>query len=88
MSKEISKITLRDTIVSNNEVIHTLIDFVSKGQRKILKQISDENDIRKSTKPIFNTTLNILKFIDKLSIKKAKELITRSIETTNGLILK
>jgi len=40
-------------------VVHALIDFIGKGQRKCLKKIQNENDIRKATKPIFTTTLNI-----------------------------
>ena len=86
-SKQILKASISETLVSNNEVIFTLLDFIGKQQRWNLKCIND-NDIRKSTKPIFSTTLNILKYIEKMSIKKSKELITKAIETTNNLILK
>ena len=88
ISKKISKITLRDTIINNNETIHSLIDFIVKRQLKMLKDILEETNVKKSTKPIFKNALSILKSIEKLSIKNAKLMITKSIESTNALILK
>jgi CTD small phosphatase-like protein 2 len=87
MSKQIFKGTTEATITSNNIVISTLLEFIGNNQRKSLKNIINEKDIRKATKPIFSTTLNIWKYIERISIKKAKDLITKAIETTNKLII-
>jgi len=87
-SKHIEKKSIDWTIASNNNIIMTLLEHIGKNQRRNLKEIKNEADIRKATKPIFSTTLNICKYIEKISIKKSKHLITKAIESTNNLILK
>jgi Dullard-like phosphatase family protein len=87
-SHQISKPKIDLTLENNNQVISTLLEHIGKKQKANFKNISSENDIRKATKPIFNITLNICKYLDRMSIKKAKELITKAIENTNNLILK
>lgn len=86
-SKQILKRSYCETIISNNDVIITLISHIGKSQRLALKSLTSKKDIRKATSPIFSTALNILKFLNKMSIQKAKSLITKAIETTNKLII-
>ena len=64
-----------------------MINQIWFEQIKNLANINCKNDLRVSTKPIFNTSINILKNIDKLSIHKTKEILTKAITSTNNLIL-
>lgn len=58
-SKQVFKGSSVGTIKENNKVIMTLLDHIGQNQRKNLKSIKNEKDIRKATKPIFSTALNI-----------------------------
>ena len=68
-SSQIQKQSVEETLLQANNVITTLLEHIGKEQRKTLKDIKNEEDIRKATKPIFSTTLNICKYIDRMSIK-------------------
>lgn len=58
-SKQVQKGSYEETLETNNKIIQTLLDHIGSGQRKSLKSIHNESDIRKATKPIFSTSLNI-----------------------------
>jgi len=68
-SQQLMKESVSETISENNRVIITLLEHIGKSQRKTLKKIENDKDIRKATKPIFSTALNICKYLDRMSIK-------------------
>ena len=92
MKKKISKRSglpnVIESIIQNNKSSLDLLQYIWVQRRKDLVEISNTHDVRKSTKPIFSASLNIIQHIDKLSIDRAKEFITKAIEATNSLILK